>query len=205
MKVTDENDFLSSNNTIRANNKIVTERTWTGLVTSKFETQPLESNTDDQLHDERVVAVREEPSLHVNPISEMSQSRSSRLHVRMSKKSGWNIVSRLASNEEHAGTNMLWSDKTGTRTQSTMTIESRLPWCETLEQGLLLFRSTKLCSARQIILVTCCTHRVHSVPLCLSRLQQSAHCIIPCKFVAWLKSQGLFSIAIMKTAWSLDH
>ena len=28
---------------------------------------------------------------------------------------------------------------TGTRTQNIMTIESMLPWCETLEQGLLLF------------------------------------------------------------------
>ena len=34
---------------------------------------------------------------------------------------------------------MLCSDKTGTRTQNIMTIESKLPWCETLEQGLLLF------------------------------------------------------------------
>ena len=31
---------------------------------------------------------------------------------------------------------MLCSDKTGTRTQNIMTIESKLPWCETWEQGL---------------------------------------------------------------------
>ena len=44
---------------------------------------------------------------------------------------------------------MLCSNKTGTRTQSITTIESRLPWCETSEQGLLsLFRSTELCNAR---------------------------------------------------------
>ena len=33
--------------------------------------------------------------------------------------------------------------KDGTPTQSITTIESRLPWCETLEQGLLLCRSTE--------------------------------------------------------------
>ena len=48
----------------------------------------------------------------------------------------WNIVSRLASTGELAGMDMLCSNKTGTRTQSIMTIESRLPWCETLKQGL---------------------------------------------------------------------
>ena len=57
-------------------------------------------------------------------------------------------VSRLASTEELAGMDMLCSDKTGTRTQNIMTIESKLPWCETLEQGLLFFRSTEWCSAR---------------------------------------------------------
>ena len=38
-----------------------------------------------------------------------------------------------------AGVDMLCSDKTGTPTQNNMTIESKLPWCDTLGQGLLLF------------------------------------------------------------------
>ena len=41
--------------------------------------------------------------------------------------------------KELAGTDMLCSDKTGTRTQNIMTVKSKLPWCETLEQVLLLF------------------------------------------------------------------
>ena len=47
-------------------------------------------------------------------------------------------VSRLASTDQLAGMDMLCSDKTCTLTQNIMTIESKLPWCETLEQGLLL-------------------------------------------------------------------
>ena len=60
------------------------------------------------------------------------------------------IVSRLASTEELAGMDMLCSDQTGTRTQNIMTIESKLPWCETSEQGLLLFAllATEWCIAR---------------------------------------------------------
>ena len=100
---------------------------------------------------------------HVNPTSEMSQmeSKSSRRHARMS-----NIVSRLASTEKLAGMEKLCSDKTGTPIQSIMTIESRLPWCETLEQGLMLSRSTEWCSARLIILVMCCTHAL--TEMCMS-------------------------------------
>ena len=44
----------------------------------------------------------------------------------------------FASTEELAGMDMLCSDKTGTRTQNIMTIESKLLWCETSEQGLSL-------------------------------------------------------------------
>ena len=61
LKVTDENDFPSRSMMIKAKNIIVKERIWTGSVTSKIETQPLDTNTDAQLHDERIIAVREEP------------------------------------------------------------------------------------------------------------------------------------------------
>ena len=73
VKVTDEDGFLSRNNTIKANNKIVKERIWTGLVTSKIETQPLGTDTDAQLHDERIITVREEPSLHVESIGRLCE------------------------------------------------------------------------------------------------------------------------------------
>ena len=55
VKVTGEDDFLSSNNTIKADNKIVKERFWTGSVTSKIETWPFDTDTDAQLHDERTI------------------------------------------------------------------------------------------------------------------------------------------------------
>ena len=59
---------------IKANNKIGKERIWINPVTSKIESQPLDTDTDAHVHDERFISVREEPSLH----------------VRVSKKSGWN-------------------------------------------------------------------------------------------------------------------
>ena len=49
------------------------------------------------------------------------------------------IVFRLAFIKVLAGINMLCSDKTGTLTQNFMTIESKLPCCETSEQRLLSF------------------------------------------------------------------
>ena len=49
--------------------------------------------------------------------------------------------SRLASTEELVGMDVLFSDETGALTQNIMTVESKLPWCETLEQGLLYFVS----------------------------------------------------------------
>ena len=72
----DEDGYLSRNMTIRANldtqflvspanNKIVKERSWINPITSKIMKQPLEPDTDAQLYDERIVAVRQEPSLHV--------------------------------------------------------------------------------------------------------------------------------------------
>ena len=79
--------------------------------------------------------------------------------------------------QELAGMNMLCSDKMGTYTQNIMTIESKLPWYETVQQGLLLF----FVSFNRVVQCTS-DHTGHvfhartdSVPLCLSRLQQSAH------------------------------
>ena len=57
VKMTDDDSFLSRSMMIKIKNIIMKERMWTGLVTSKNETQPL--------HDERIITVREEPSLHV--------------------------------------------------------------------------------------------------------------------------------------------
>ena len=54
VKVTDEDGFLSRNDTIKADKKIVKERIWTGSVTSKIVTQPFDADTDAQLHDERI-------------------------------------------------------------------------------------------------------------------------------------------------------
>ena len=66
MKVTDKDDFLSRSMMIKAKNIIMKERIWINRVISKIETQPLESDTDARLHEERIIAVQEEPSLHVN-------------------------------------------------------------------------------------------------------------------------------------------
>ena len=71
VKVTDEDGDLSRNMTIRANldtqipvspanHKIVKERSWINPITSKIEFQPLEPDTDGQLHDERIITVRNE-------------------------------------------------------------------------------------------------------------------------------------------------
>ena len=48
----------SLHHTIKANGKIVKERIWVNLVTSMIEIQPLEPDTDGQLHKERVIIVR---------------------------------------------------------------------------------------------------------------------------------------------------
>ena len=66
VQVSDEDSYLSRNMTIRAildtqfpvspaNNKIVKERSWINPITSKIETQPLDTDTDAELHDERII------------------------------------------------------------------------------------------------------------------------------------------------------
>ena len=50
----------SPSKTPKANNKIVEERSWINSITSIVK-QPLESDTDAKLHDERIITVRKEP------------------------------------------------------------------------------------------------------------------------------------------------
>ena len=117
----------------------------------------------------------------------------------MSKKSGWlhGEVDAFDSHEQgwHPSMNLLEKTCRATRcahTQNTVTVESKLPWCETVEQGLLLFYVS-------FNMVQCTTdhtgHVLHartdSVPLCLSRLQQSAHRV---DALALAQTSRLFSI-----------
>ena len=48
-----------------------------------------------------------------------------------SARSCFQFLAGLASTEKLAGMDMLCSDKTGTLPQNIMTIESKLPWCDT--------------------------------------------------------------------------
>ena len=52
---------------IKANNIIMKEQIWISLVTSKIETELLESEADARLHTERIIA----PSLQMNSTREM--------------------------------------------------------------------------------------------------------------------------------------
>ena len=49
----DRHDEQSRSDTIKTNSKIVTEQIWINPVTSKIVSQPLEPDTDAQLHEER--------------------------------------------------------------------------------------------------------------------------------------------------------
>ena len=64
---------MSQNMMIKAKNIVLKERIWISREISKIMKQPLES--DAQLHKERIIAVQEEPCLHVNLTSEMSQMK----------------------------------------------------------------------------------------------------------------------------------
>ena len=59
--VTDEDGYLIRNMTIKTNGKIVPEQIWISPVTSEMTFQSFDLDTDAQLHDERIIAVREEP------------------------------------------------------------------------------------------------------------------------------------------------
>ena len=52
--------FVSRSMMIKAKNIIMKERIWINRVISKIMKKPLESDTDAQFHDERIIAVREE-------------------------------------------------------------------------------------------------------------------------------------------------
>ena len=91
----DRHDEQSRSKTIKANNKIVKERTWTlhsqqtaescciNLVTSKILKQPLQSDTDAQLHKERVISVRKQ--------AEIGFSSSTRENVPGEMRTSWQL------------------------------------------------------------------------------------------------------------------
>ena len=56
-----------------AQNKIMKERIWLDRIANEIVFQPLHPETGAPLHDEHVIAVQEEPSLHLEFNSEMSQ------------------------------------------------------------------------------------------------------------------------------------
>ena len=66
------------------NGKIVKERIWINLVTSKFMKQPLESNTDAQLHEERVISV--------GKLAEIGISSSTRENVPDEVRTSWKLL-----------------------------------------------------------------------------------------------------------------
>ena len=70
VKMSDEDDILSHTMTIKPNNTIVKERIWVNLVASEVVCQALHPGIGNQLHDERVTAVREERDFHTVPIYE---------------------------------------------------------------------------------------------------------------------------------------
>ena len=66
MKVIDKDDSMSNRMMIKTKNITMKERIWINPVTSEITSQPLEPDTDtSKLHDERTIAVREEPNLHI--------------------------------------------------------------------------------------------------------------------------------------------
>ena len=57
---------MSNSMMIKGKNTIMKERIWINCAVSEIVLQPLEPDTDtSKLHDERIIAVREEPSLHI--------------------------------------------------------------------------------------------------------------------------------------------
>ena len=109
---------MSNGMMIKGKNTIMKERIAINCAVSEIVFQPLHSDTDtSKLDDERIIAVREEPNLHIvfyqKDVPTLEPSLST-----------W--CQRVS-----AGMYMLCSDKTGTHTQNIMSIESKLLWCET--------------------------------------------------------------------------
>ena len=65
MKVTDEDGFLSRSMMIKAKNIIMKERIWINRVPQRDHVFQFLHRDSVPLHDERIITVREEPSLHV--------------------------------------------------------------------------------------------------------------------------------------------
>ena len=64
---------MSNSMMIKGRNTIMKERIWINCAVSEIVLQPLEPDTDtSKLHVKRIIAVQEEPSLHVNSTREMS-------------------------------------------------------------------------------------------------------------------------------------
>ena len=62
VQVSDKDGYKSRSNTVKASSKIVKERIWKldSRFASRIVFQPLEMDTDAQLHRERVISVRKE-------------------------------------------------------------------------------------------------------------------------------------------------
>ena len=63
--MSDEDGCLSRSMTIKAISTIMTERIWNNCAASEIVFQPMYPQISDPLHDESVIAVREEPNLHL--------------------------------------------------------------------------------------------------------------------------------------------
>ena len=63
--MSDKDGCLSRSMTIKAIDTIMTERIWINCAASEIVFQPMYPDTSDPLHDESVIAVREETNLHL--------------------------------------------------------------------------------------------------------------------------------------------
>ena len=80
--MSDKDGCLSRSMTIKAIDTIMTERIWINCAASEIVFQPVYPDTSDPLHDESVIAVREEPNLHLLlPRDVTDNSKHVTLHV----------------------------------------------------------------------------------------------------------------------------
>ena len=85
-------DFGRSIPVSPANSKIVKEGIWINPVTSKIMKQPLESDTDAQLHEERLISVRKQ--------AEIGISSSTRENVPDEMRTSWKLFDLTKFQEE---------------------------------------------------------------------------------------------------------